>query len=134
MRWSTALGYRLVTATALGAAAVGVVLPLVPTAPFLLVAAWSASRHSPALEARLLAHPRYGPPLRSWRESRALSRRTRQLALTALAVSVTLVWLVSLPLAARVVATLIIGAVACYLATRPEPVSGSNDRRGVRCD
>ena len=81
------LGYRLLTVVALGAAAVGVALPLLPTAPFLLLAAWSASHHSPQLEARLLENPRVGPHIRAWREQRALSRRARRAALTAMAIS-----------------------------------------------
>jgi len=79
------LGYRLVTTVALAAAAAGVALPLLPTAPFLLLAAWSASHHSPELEARLLANPRVGPHIRAWREERALSRRAKRNALVALA-------------------------------------------------
>lgn len=121
MRTRSKLGYRLVTATSLGAAAVGVVLPLVPTTPFLLLAAWSAARHSPALEARLLTDPRVGPHLRAWRGEGALSRRARLWAIGALAVSfliamatVPAVWL-------KVAVGMMLAAVALYLATRPLP-------------
>ena len=47
---------------------IGIFLPLLPTTPFLLVAAWAFAKSSPRLEAWLTNHPRFGPPLRDWRE------------------------------------------------------------------
>lgn len=85
MRRSLYLAAGLVC-VALGA--VGVVLPVLPTVPFLLLAAFCFARSNPAWEARLLAHPRYGPPLREWRERRAISRRGKRGALAAMAASV----------------------------------------------
>lgn len=67
---------------------IGAFLPLLPTVPFLLLAAFCFARGNPAWEQRLLDHPRYGPPLRQWRERRAISRRAKIAALTAMGVSV----------------------------------------------
>lgn len=47
----------------LGLAAIGAVLPLMPTIVFLLMAAWCFGRSSPALQGKLLANPRFGPVL-----------------------------------------------------------------------
>lgn len=112
--------YRLLTAGSLGAAAIGVVLPLVPTVPFLLLAAWSAARHSPELERRLLAHPRYGPALRDWRAARVIPRRAKISALLLLSISLAVIWLTIDPPGVRLTATAMLGVVAAFLATRPE--------------
>ena len=117
------LGYRVITTVALAAAAAGVALPLLPTAPFLLLAAWSASHHSPELEARLLANPRVGPHIRAWREERALSRRAKRNALIALAVSYLITWFAVPLLAVKIGVGMILAAVAVFLATRPAPHS-----------
>lgn len=70
---------------ALGAA--GIVLPLLPTTPFLLLAVWAFSRSSPRFRRYIETHPRFGPPLAAWRERRAIPRRAKALAAVALATS-----------------------------------------------
>src|SRR5690606_32626271 len=62
-------------ATACGIA--GIVLPLVPTTPFLLLAAFAFARSSPRLHAWLVEHPRLGPPIADWRDHGAISRRAK---------------------------------------------------------
>jgi uncharacterized protein len=71
-----------------GIGAVGAVLPLLPTVPFLLLALFCFARGNPAWEARLLDHPRWGPPLRGWRERRVIPRGAKQAALVTMALSV----------------------------------------------
>ncbi len=121
MKLERTLAYRLVTAGALGAAALGVVLPVMPTTPFVLIAAWSASRHSPQLEARLLEHPHFGAHVRAWRQEGALSWRAKVLALTMLAVSLTITLLTVDALAAKLAVAAVVCAVAGFLLSRPEP-------------
>jgi len=105
--------------TCVGLASAGVALPLLPTTPFLLVAAWAAARSSPELHAWIRNHPRFGPLLRDWQEHRALRPRTKAAALSLLAVS----WLIMMatvePPTARGIASAIMLAVAIFLATRP---------------
>ena len=69
---------------------IGIFLPIMPTVPFLLLATFCFARSNPVWEQRLLDHPRYGPPLRQWRERRAISRRAKQGALVAMAAGVVL--------------------------------------------
>ncbi|NBC35485.1 DUF454 family protein [Novosphingobium sp. FSY-8] len=80
--------YRAAGLFFVGLGVVGAFLPLLPTVPFLLLALFFFARSNPAWEQRLLHHPSYGPPLRQWRERRAIPRRAKIAALTAMGVSV----------------------------------------------
>ena len=71
-----------------GIGAVGAVLPLLPTVPFLLLALFCFARGNPAWEARLLMHPKWGPMLIEWRTRRAIPRRAKWAALGTMALSV----------------------------------------------
>jgi hypothetical protein len=72
--------------------AVGVFLPLLPTTPFLLLAAACFVRSSPRTHARLLAHPRLGPFLEQWRRDRSvpLGAKRRAYALVVLCFSLSI--------------------------------------------
>lgn len=67
---------------------IGIALPLLPTVPFYILAAFCFARGSPVLEARLLTHPRYGPAIRDWRARGIVSRRGKRGATAAFAVSI----------------------------------------------
>ncbi len=57
--------------------AIGAVLPLLPTTPFVLVAAWCFARSSPRLHQWLLATQMFGPMLRNWEENRCVPLRAK---------------------------------------------------------
>lgn len=63
---------------------VGIFVPLLPTTPFLLLAAALWVRSSPRLYAWLLAHRRLGPYIRNFRENRAIPLRAKILSVTLL--------------------------------------------------
>lgn len=62
-------------------AAIGVVVPGLPTSPLLILAAAVFARSSPRLLAWLLANPVFGPLLREWQETRTVPRRAKILAI-----------------------------------------------------
>lgn len=112
--------WRALAAAALLLGLVGIVVPGLPTVPFLLVAAWAGGKGWPALEAWLLAHPRYGPTIRRWRERGAIPRRAKWWASGMMLFSAGVLWLTALPLALRVGAPLLMAAVALWMWRRPE--------------
>lgn len=67
-------------AAALLTGLVGVVVPLLPTTPLVLLAAFCFSRGSQRWERWLLAHRLFGPMVRDWRAHRAVPLRAKQLA------------------------------------------------------
>jgi len=109
-----------------GLGSAGVVLPLVPTTPFLLLAAYCASRSSPALHAWLYSHPRFGPLLRNWRDHRAIPRRTKLLGIGLIAASWTWMWITVEPLYLRLTVSAFMAFGVVFLATRP---NGPSDER-----
>lgn len=99
--------------------AIGAFLPVLPTVPFLLLAVFCFARSRPEWAVRLYAHPRYGPPLREWRDRSAIDRRAKVSALAVMAVSAAISWAtIGWPWAAAVTALLL--CTATWLWTRPE--------------
>ena len=96
----------------------GAVLPLLPTVPFVLLAAWCFSKSHPKLEAWLLAHPHMGPLIRNWRERRVVPLRAKQLAWGGMAVSCS-VSAVLLPFPIGLIPAAACSAVAFYLYRLP---------------
>ncbi|HMZ01885.1 MAG TPA: YbaN family protein [Burkholderiaceae bacterium] len=65
---------------------VGIFVPLLPTTPFVLLAAACFSRGSSRCERWLLEHPRFGPMVRDWRAYRAIPLRAKQFAFVMMAI------------------------------------------------
>ena len=100
-------------------AAAGAVLPLLPTVPFVLLAAFCFARGHPPLEAWLLRHPAFGPHISAWRARGAISRRGKSAALAAFAVSAALgLALAPMPWALVPVVAALVGGT--WVWTRPE--------------
>lgn len=77
---------------AVGLAAVGAVMPIMPTVPFLLVAVFCFARSSPKLQQKILDHPHWGPQVRDWNERRAIARPAKLMAIGAMSAGVAFTW------------------------------------------
>lgn len=101
---------------------VGALLPVMPTTIFLILAAWFFGRSSPRLEAWMLAHPRFGPVLRDWREHGAMPRRAKWMACGGMALGYVLFLVTLRPaLWLEIGVAVLMLACAAYVVMRPEP-------------
>lgn len=102
-------------------AIIGVVLPGLPTVPFLLLAAWFAARGSDSLHAWLYAHPHFGQLLIDWEQQKAVSRKSKVLAVVMMCASAIFLHYKTgnVYLVAGVICIFV--CVSTYLITRPEP-------------
>ena len=112
--------WRLIAWVSLALGSAGVVIPGLPTVPFLLLAAWAGSHGWPELEQRLLEHPEYGPLIRRWRERRAVPRRAKWMATVLMVFSVVTVMLAPLPVWLQWGLPVFLLCIATWLWTRPE--------------
>lgn len=117
----TRLLWRALALLSLALGLVGVVLPVMPTVPFLLLAAWAASKGWPALERWMLDHAHFGPHIRRWREHGAVPRRAKWLATVMMAGSALMLQLAPLPQAVKIAVPTVMAVVAIWLWRRPEP-------------
>ena len=103
-----------------GLGAVGAVLPLLPTVPFLLLAAFSFARSSERFHSWLIEHPRFGPPIIDWRERGAIRRRVKWLASASILAS----FAIPAALGARpevlAVQIVALAGVSLFIWTRPD--------------
>lgn len=100
---------------------IGLFLPVLPTVPFVLLAAWAGSHGWPALERRLLEHAHFGPAIRRWRENGAVPRRAKWAATLMMTASGTWVgFFAPLPIWVRVLVPLTMAAVAAWMWQRPD--------------
>ncbi len=97
---------------------IGIVLPGLPTTPFILLAAACYAKASPRLHAWLLNHRWFGPMLRDWESDRSLTRRTKTVAVVSMLVMVGFsVWTFHGRTAVQLV-LLVTGAIGAFVVLR----------------
>lgn len=105
----------------------GLLLPLVPTTPFLLLTAACWTRASPRLHRWLLRQPHVGPVIERWERERTVPRRVRWMAIGTIVLSMALpLWLTRdhawLPWVIVGVATVVIVCILRLPGARDEQV------------
>ena len=98
---------------------IGVLLPLLPTTPFLLLAAVAFAQSSPQLHQWLVNHPRWGVIIKNWHDGGRIDKRSKIIAITLMVVMPFLSYLLKAPLWAIAIQIIILLAVASFIITRP---------------
>jgi uncharacterized protein len=105
---------------ALALGALGVVLPLLPTTVFLLVAAYAFARSSPRLHAWLLGHRLFGPLILNWQRNRSIPRPAKVAAVASSAAVIGGSWLVGVSALVLVIQATVLTGVMSFVLTRPD--------------
>jgi uncharacterized membrane protein YbaN (DUF454 family) len=104
---------------ALALGAVGAALPLLPTTPFVILAAFAFGKSSPEMRRRLESHRHFGPAIRDWEERGAIRPRYKALAVLLMAASFAFAVALALPVRALAIQGTVLVAVSAWMLTRP---------------
>ncbi len=103
----------------MGLAVIGVILPLLPTVPFLLLAAFFFARSSDRLHNWLLSHPTFGPFISDWNQSGAINLKAKRLATLSVIAVLGLSILLEAPLLVIIIQCVTLCLVMLFIWTRP---------------
>ena len=115
------LFWWLLAYASLGLGIVGIVVPGLPTVPFVLLSAFAAARGSRRLHHWLLAHRQFGPMIRDWQDGGAVSRRAKWLASAMMGLSAFVMLLLMPDRRMAIPGIVAMAVVAAWLWRRPEP-------------
>ena len=104
--------------------AVGVVLPLLPTTPFLLIAAFAFARSSTRLDRWLREHRSFGPLIDNWHRDGSIDRKAKRIAIIVILMTPVISWLFGAASWLIAVQIVVLSAAAVFILTRPSPFEG----------
>ncbi len=105
---------------AVGLGMIGIVLPVLPTVPFMILAAFLFTRGSPRARAWLMDHAHFGPHIRRWEERGGIARRGKIAATVSMAAVFGLSLLLGLPAYLLAIQAACLIPAALFILTRPE--------------
>lgn len=104
---------------ALMLAALGVPLPVLPTTPFVILAAFAFGKSSPRLQAWLESSKTFGPMITEWRAHGAIAPRYKAIATGMMAAVFLLSLIMGVPAKVIAIQAVCLGGAAVFILTRP---------------
>ena len=99
---------------------IGIILPLLPGTPFLILAAILYSKGSSKFHFWLVTHKYLGPPINRWNKTGAISKQTKGLAITLIIVNfICVVSITSIHWGLKTIVGTCCLTVIAYIASRP---------------
>ncbi len=105
--------------TSLALGGIGVFLPILPTVPFMLLAAFCFSRSSERLHHWLVTHPVFGPSIEDWQTTGSISRRVKSYATVSIFAAFGISLMLGLKPILLIIQAVILGFVLLFIWTRP---------------
>ena len=98
---------------------VAILLPLMPSVPFFLLAASCYAKGSERFHQAILDNRFIGPSIRDWQEHKSIPPRAKFVALISLCVSTVFIFITLKLLVLRILLLLVVVSVAIFILSRP---------------
>jgi len=96
-----------------------VVLPLLPTTPFILLTAIAFANSSPQLHVWLMNHPRWGQIIKNWHDGGRIDPQSKIFAISSMAIMPVISYVLAVPLWAINIQIMVLCIVAAFIISRP---------------
>jgi len=99
--------------------AIGIFVPLLPTTPLVLLAAFAFANSSETLHQWLLDHNVFGPLIDNWHRHRAISRAAKAMAALSMIAILLISWWMDVATPIITIQAIVLGCVAAFILSRP---------------
>ncbi len=101
----------------------GAFVPIIPTTPFMILAAFLFSKSSPKFHAWILGLPIAGPAIKEWGDHRVVRKRAKILCTTMISISLSIIWWKApVHMALKVILTIVLVSVCMFILTRKSSI------------
>ena len=113
------IGLIVAGLVSLALGAIGIFVPLLPTTPLVLVAAFCFANSSERLHQWLLDHNVFGPLIDNWRRYGAISRNAKIMSVVSMVAILVISWLLDVETWMIAVQAVVLACSAAFILTRP---------------
>ena len=104
---------------ALALGVLGIVLPLLPTTPLVLLATFAFAKSTPSIEAWLRRHSVFGPIIIDWQRNGAIAHQYKVLAVGTMLAVLMMSYIFAVAPFVLILQALCMSAAAVFILTRP---------------